>query len=505
MRTRSSSICLPIAVGALTALALALVFTFAWPGAQPAVAAQNYASKQHRTSTRQAATRSSLLRICSARAAGYRGRAHASDVTIKRCMEAFLARGKRTRGKRTSGAHGTARKQTKTTSKVSALPASSPALSAAAVKAEASSPSPAAPSAPAPPVSSAGTGSLPQPTPSSSPGTGTGWDGFGGTSLPGANWRPYASTSPFNQSTEGVAVHPNSAAIVKTVLSWGLPGNLVAGNSGTTEDWSHPTFFAEPSDPIYTLQSTEPWGPNSLNGMRIPIPANARPAGGSDGHMTVVTPDGWEYDFWRAQAPPAGGGTLTFAWGGRTRIDGSGLDSGTGGTAANFGNLAGMIRAPELAAGHIDHALFIVLKCVAQGTSFGYGTTAHAETSSYVYPASAGGAACPAGETNAPPLGARFMLAMSDAQIQALAVPTWKKTILTALAHYGGYVGDTGGPGFAFMFESSTAYTALGLPDPLVQFAQEQALPTWQGDYVFNTASGVEWEKYLRVLVPPSQ
>ena len=33
---------------------------------------------------------------------------------------------------------------------------------------------------------------------------------------------------------------------------------------------------------------------------------------------------------------------------------------------------------------------------------------------------------------------------MSDAQIAALAVPAWKKTILTALAHYGGYVGDTG-------------------------------------------------------------
>ncbi len=297
-------------------------------------------------------------------------------------------------------------------------------------------------------------------------------------------------------------MHPDSAAIVQKVLSWSLPGNLVAGTAETTEDWSHPTFYAKPSDPLYTLHATESWGENELNGMQIQIPEAARPAGGSDGHLTVITPNGWEYDFWKAQAPPKGGGTFTFAWGGRTRIDGNGL--GSGGTASGFGNLAGMIRAPELAAGKINHALFMTVKCTSPDTSFGYGTIASAKTSSYVYPATSGGSACPTDEPNLPPMGARFMLAMSDAQIQALAVPTWKKTILTALAHYGGYVGDTGGPGVAFMFESSTSYTALGLPDPMVEFAKKNNVPTWEGKYVFNMSSGVEWEKYLRVILPPS-
>lgn len=295
----------------------------------------------------------------------------------------------------------------------------------------------------------------------------------------------------------------NSAAIVKKVLSWSLPGNQATGEAETPEDWGHPTFFAQPSDPVYTLHATEPWGANPIQGMRIPVPADARPSGSEDGHMTIVTPEGWEYDLWRAQAPPAGGGTLTFAWGGRTRIDGNGLESG--GTASGFGNLAGMIRAPELIAGKINHALFLTVRCASGNTSFGYGTVANTKASSYVYPASAGGSTCPAGETNAPPLGARFSLAMTNSQIQALAVPEWKKTILTALAHYGGYVGDTGGPGFGFMFESSTTYVALGLPDPLVSFAEENGLPTWEGRYVFDMASGVEWEKYLQVLVPPSQ
>jgi hypothetical protein len=331
---------------------------------------------------------------------------------------------------------------------------------------------------------------------------GTGWGGFGGDILPGAGWRPYASTSPFNTTAEGATVDPDSQGLVESVLSWGPPGNLIAGNAGTSTDFGHPVFYAEPTDPIYTLQATEPWGANELDGMKIPVPEAARPAGGSDGHMTIVTPDGWEYDLWRAQAPPAGGGTLDFAWGGRIRVDGSGL--GAGGTAAGFGNLAGMIREPELAAGKINHALFIVLKCAATGTSFGYGTTASSDgSSSYVYPAQHGGSTC-GGEESSVPLGTHFMLAMSDAQIAALAVPSWKKTILTALAHYGGYAGDTGGPGFAFMFESSTSYTALGLPDPLVAFAKQNDLPTWEGDYVFDMASGVEWAKYLRVLAPPS-
>ena len=34
---------------------------------------------------------------------------------------------------------------------------------------------------------------------------------------------------------------------------------------------------------------------------------------------------------------------------------------------------------------------------------------------------------------------------MSAAQIDALAKPTWQKTILHAMAKYGMYVGDTGG------------------------------------------------------------
>ena len=131
------------------------------------------------------------------------------------------------------------------------------------------------------------------------------------------------------------------------------------------------------------------------------------------------------------------------------------------------------------------------------------GTTATSYGSSYVYPAMHGGSACGSEDPNVAPLVAHFMLEMSDAQIAALPVASWKKTILTALAHYGGYVGDTGGGGFGFMFESGTTYTALGLPDPMVAFAALNNVPTWNGEYVFDIASAVEWARYLRVLAPP--
>ena len=335
-------------------------------------------------------------------------------------------------------------------------------------------------------------------------GSGAGWDGFGADAWPGASWRPYADSSPFNRPIGRTVVHPNSAALVAGALRWGAPADVTAGTAGTPDDYGHPVYFAQSGDPIYQLRPTEPWGRNAIAGARIPIPAAARPAGGGDGHMTVVTPDGWEYDFWRAHTPPPGGGTLSFAWGGRVRILGSGL--GGGATAARFASLAGVIRPEELAAGRIDHALFIVLKCSGSGTSFGYGVRQGSSrwTGSYVYPAEAGAGTCGGEDPNLPPLGARLQLAMSRAQIAALGAPRWKKAILYALARYGGYVGDTGGSGFAIAVQSSATYTSFGAPDRLVQVAQSAGLAASHGRYAFDLADGVDWRRYLRIVAPPA-
>jgi hypothetical protein len=140
-----------------------------------------------------------------------------------------------------------------------------------------------------------------------------------------------------------------------------------------------------------------------------------------DAHLTLVDVDsGWEYDLWQVQRSPIrsrDGAQLNISWGGRARIDGSGLaaDANGQGTAAGFGNLAGRIRAEELLGGAINHALFIVIDC---------------DNGSFVYPARAHDKPCATDVANAPPMGARLQLAMSRAEIDALPVPEWKKILL---------------------------------------------------------------------------
>ncbi|MGH2928035.1 MAG: hypothetical protein ACRDL8_07530, partial [Solirubrobacteraceae bacterium] len=230
-------------------------------------------------------------------------------------------------------------------------------------------------------------------------------------------WRPYAPDSPFNRRIgDDPRLDPQSAAIVDQLASEGPPGSPVVGVAGTPRDFGHPAYYPRPGDPQYVLHCTKPWGRCPIEGDRVRIPLGARPAAGSDAHMAIVDlASGWEYDLWQAATPGGAGGTLDVAWGGRTRIDGSGL--GSNATAAHFGLLAGVIRAPELRAGRIDHALLMVTRC----------------TSGYVPPAAAGGSRCDH-TPNAPKAGMRFQLEMSDAEIDRLPLPGWKRTILRALA-----------------------------------------------------------------------
>src|SRR4029450_10681529 len=128
-------------------------------------------------------------------------------------------------------------------------------------------------------------------------------------------------------------------------------------------------------------------------------PDAARPAAGSDGHLTVVDQQsGWEYDFWQVKRQPGGGGRLVVSGGGGAGgCDGGGL--GSDANAAHYGSLAGIIRAQEMRRGRIDHALFMLVRC---------------DSGRVVYPAEGHGLRCgdPAG---APAQGTRFQLDLSPA------------------------------------------------------------------------------------------
>jgi hypothetical protein len=313
-----------------------------------------------------------------------------------------------------------------------------------------------------------------------------GLGGFGVGNWPGGCWRPYADDSPFNQRLpRSPRLDPRSAAMVRRVTGWGAPADLRAGVSGTRSDWQHPIYYPDAHDPSFEVHCTESWGTCEVEGMNVRIPDHARPAAGSDGHLTVVDQDsGWEYDFWQVRRKPRGGGRLVISWGGRTRIEGDGL--GSDANAAHYGSLAGIIRAQEMRRGRIDHALFMLVRC---------------DSGHVVYPAEGNGLPCddPAG---APAQGTRFQLDLSPAEIEALRVPDWNKTILRAMAEYGLYVGDTtGGTPWNIWFESGATYTSFGREDPMVAFARRAGVPhASDGTFYFDWASGVNWRRHLRVV-----
>lgn len=339
-------------------------------------------------------------------------------------------------------------------------------------------------------------------SPTVSPSWTFGWGTFDVGNWPSACWRPYGASSPFNQTFAELQaqgrVRPlsNSSQIVGQLMDWGGP---IGMNTG---DWQHPIYFSRPTDPVFTIHCTEQWGTCDVEGAQVRIPAQARPAGGTDKHLAVIDQQtGWEYDFWNVQkdGPVGQGGVLNISWGGKTRIDGNGL--GTNATAAHFGLAAGIVRGEELKAGRIEHALFLAVRCT-NGSS--------------VWPSAPNGTGAPCSSTyrgSAPPMGALVRLEMTDAQIDALPVPAWKKPILKALARYGSYIGDTtGNPAMWWQFQAGESYTSFGYEDPVARFARDNQAqggisydPTYD-DWHFDIKSGVDWRQYLRVyqVAPPS-
>jgi hypothetical protein len=313
-------------------------------------------------------------------------------------------------------------------------------------------------------------------------------------SWPTGCWRPYADSSPFNRP---VPANPrllsNSSAIINRLVGWGKMQSLAAGHSGTDDDYWHPLYYSHSSDPLYTVRCAMWTSSCKVEGAQVRIPRQAQPAAGGDGHMAVIDQStGMEYDFWQVKSRSPDGGTLNVSHGGKTLIDGAGL--GSNATAAHFGLAAGAIRGAEVLRGEINHALFSQIKC-SSGTS--------------VYPAAPGSSGAPCStfglsNQDAPPMGARLWLALSDGEIDGLPVPAWKKTVLKAMAHYGVLVGDTmgGNSSWGIQAESGSSYTSFGAKDPWDTVGEQAKAPAWNTGYVFDVGSGVDWTRYLRVLDP---
>jgi hypothetical protein len=320
---------------------------------------------------------------------------------------------------------------------------------------------------------------------------------FGIGNWPGPCWRPYADDSPFNRRLPASPpIAANSSDVVGKVASWGRPLDRLSTNGADDQtDYGHPYYFSRPSDPKFTVTCAEDWGKCPIEGHTIHIPDSAKPANGPDGHMAVIDQaNGWEYDFFQVRRKPNGGGRLVTSWGGRTRIgtpDATGL--GGMGTASSYGLLAGVIRAPEAASLEIDHALFMFVKCTS---------------GKVVYPAKGTGQLCSqigGSNQHAPAMGTHFQLDMTDAEIDALGAPPLQTAVLRAMAHYGLYVGDTGGDPWNILFESDATYTNVGRAAQVRSTFRQLGARHYQDDtydhWVLDTVP-VDWERRLRVVDP---
>jgi len=325
-------------------------------------------------------------------------------------------------------------------------------------------------------------------------------------SYSGSNWPPacapfYAATSFFNTP---IPANPTLASNSPTIMSFyagsyngfkGM-GTINVGDPNSAAEFGHPVYFGRATDPLFTLHCLNGamWGMCSFEGTQVHIPNGAAPAGGTDGHLGVIDQtSGNEYDMWQAQRAAVDGGELDCTYGGMSPFVGPGFTVGAGDATASHANLAaGLIRSEELIAGEIDHVLFGTVACCngqTVGASKTYGGICDTMCAS-----NQGGA-----------LGQVYMLAMTDAEIDALGKSPAGTAILKAMAHYGIVDGDENAWGFLLnAVTPSVSRTSVGGTDPIVAWAKAQGLPSdGSGGYTIDYGGGIDWATKLVALAPP--
>ena len=253
-----------------------------------------------------------------------------------------------------------------------------------------------------------------------------GWGG-GRPFAPGSAWNtPVAPNPPLD---------PRSAAIVSWLGAGPHPGIANVGADGV------PVWEADASTPRHRVDCLRPWGACALEREPVPVPSGAAPSSGSDAAMVVVEASTRRsYEFYEARR--AGNGWQA-GWGDVVALDGPGTPGGAVG--AGVSRLAGVVRAFEMARGHIDHALVFSTDNACQGV--------------FRYPASKSD-----GRSSRPdciPEGARIQL---DPGINVDALPgltLGERIVARALQTYGAYAVDNGSARMAFIFE-----TPSGEPNP---------------------------------------
>ena len=302
-----------------------------------------------------------------------------------------------------------------------------------------------------------------------------------GMPVNGVEWAtsftPFSAGSVWNTPVSANPTYAaNSASVIAAEFNGGN-SQPVRDQEAGTYDYGHPIYYASATDPVVNV-ACNMYCPSSYP-KTMYMPAKARPALGSDAHLGVVQPDGTEIDMWATYGTPGGSGQVpqTRNWQAGDTVTAGNVTScgnfftGTGivtvGPAATAGGAclsAGLLRANELASGHINHALFLISQC-AVGSQ---------------YPAFAAASTDPCTSGSGPPLGGRLWYDVPDATTNAnSALAPWEKAILNALHDYGGYLeDDIGGAsqvsGIGFLAESGESSYAFGMSDPFAAMTNQK-------------------------------
>jgi hypothetical protein len=173
---------------------------------------------------------------------------------------------------------------------------------------------------------------------------------------------------------------PSSAALVGA-LATEATEEVATGNGPfiTTSPYGVPVYRVPADQPTVPVKLVGHPGERALRAAwhAVPLPAGARPAAGSDGHLVVWQPHSdrlWEFFQLRRE-----GGGWRASWGGAMRNVSAdpgvynhhawpGSQPWWGASASSLSIAGGLITLEDLEAGEINHALAISLPAVRAGT-----------------------------------------------------------------------------------------------------------------------------------------
>jgi hypothetical protein len=249
----------------------------------------------------------------------------------------------------------------------------------------------------------------------------------------------FTPDSVWNKSLSPDAPLASNSSTLAGVLSW---------EAAAYGSWINTTSY---STGVYTVSADQPMQHVTLDANnaklaadfnQVPLPPDARPAAGTDGHLVVSQPSTqtmWE--FWRASKQADG---WHASWGGKMTDVSSNpgyFSGGYGATATGLPLVGGLITLQEQTDGAINHALALAIPYPKSGV--------------FTFPAQRTDGNSDA--ANAIPEGTRFRLPAS-LNIDALNLPRETAMIAKAAQKYGVIVMDKAGS-VTFKAEDPSLYT----------------------------------------------